>query len=1003
MHLFFAYPTRLQTYLFFPLFFPLFLLHSSPLLAQVQQFTITGSVLDSETDEKLAGAHVFIANTLLGTTTDAGGAFTFTGIPAGTHVFAVSMLGYEPYSQEIRLTEQDDLNLVIRLTAQIYEANEIEVVAAGMTRREERRRNANLKRFKDYFLGVSAFARQCEILNPEVLTFTHKPQNGFFTATAIDALIIENKALGYELRFILEEFEVQDMGRQQQIKYSGKTGFRELTPQTRRQERRWRRNRERAYRGSQNHFLAALINNRLWQEGYLLLEEDERPSDYSGIPGARPSNRIINVSPEDIVREGTLPSERILEFDGFLKVINTNEYSEEQYLKFKDRVNGWKLAEDEDQQTSWLALTQGPVTVTADGRVNESYGITKLGYWFFERVAEMLPIEYTPTGSELFTDAKTAPPVAAPVLPPPFDVAREDRFIARTVQSLGASTNTNAMERLSTSYLEILERADTTRSEPARTIIQKHLAQMFFLLPDSLQEQYLASSYQQGGPLPALAPGAGRQVAAWWRAQDPLPATNMNERIVEHLARVNYAATSFPDPASSAGFDDRGYIYVRYGSPSTRETVQTDLPESRQVLQQAALPASGPMEAPANEYWGYRPIDDRLQFVFVQREGLYRIGSAEELIPDELRSVSKRGDDAYARALIAAYRSIYSDLARYHPMYEEQLQELEFYAAELRANSQNADADDRDFTTNAGSSIAASRIQGMTNQFTTLADRASIERDEQAPRQASSYRDQLAPLSVALHASRFRDTTGQTLLELNWSHEPGTLSLPSTVREERDLTDTLSTLINVTVVQHDSLYNRIANAQLTYIVSNLEQDTSFAVTLTDSLAHVSLQWSQHRHKQHENGDVDVLERLKVGTYQLSDLSSLSAEAGVLEMSDPKPVHLGENTTYPSTTVTSQTPLGLYIEVYELALDNNGQARFTVEYEINRDARRRRDRKTTAATDTYTTDSSTAREYIALDLSEFTSEGPIDVELRVIDEVSGQEIGRRLMFTVTPAP
>lgn len=999
-----------------------------------QQFSVNGTVLDQETGAPIVGVHVFISNTMLGTTTNEAGVYVITGIPIGTHTLAASVLGYEPYAKELRVTERADQSQVILLSVKVYETEGVEVTAERVSKREERRRASDFDTFRKYFLGISPYASQCTILNPEVLTFERNNRQGLFEATAADALIIENLALGYEVRFLLESFEVRESNQRTRIRYGGQPKFAELTAQNERQERRWRRNRENAYRGSQRHFLAALTSDRLYEEGYLLIREEENRTDYSGVPGSRASSRVRGVEPDDILSSAGLPFERTLDFEGYLKVINTKEIPEDQYLDFKDMVAGWKLTDDEQQQTSWLTLTRGPVTITTDGRLNEPFGITKLGYWYFERVAEMLPIEYTPGGSALFT------PAPAMSSPPAFDVLSADALINRVIHVLEADTTEAAIEQVSEAYLTILEKADTSQREEAREVVHKHLAQMIFLLPDSIRDNVLSKPYKPREKFLPIEAQAGETLATWWRSQDPLPATVTNERVMEHLLRVRTASGQFADQRSSAGFDDRGHVFVRYGSPRMRGVIKTDLVESRKVLQQFAVPLPGPMIIPQNEFWSYRHLDDRLQFLFLLTGGRYRISSPEDLIPDELRSASKRSgnrqvasgnapinrvDEAYARALVAAYSTVYRDLALYHPVYEEQVQQLDFYEADIRATSGLDLSDNQtDLASSAGGLSASSYVQGISSQFVSLALQARIERDDEAPRQNSSVMDRVVPLSVPMRPARFLDDAGVTQLELYWSHVPGTLALTEDMLEQLALSNTVATdryLVNFSVVEQGSDYSLTSGTQLSYLASDLERGSSapiqsIKVPLNKVLQRLSLQWNQYNFKQTEAGDIEALDELKVGVQHLTNLRPLSSEAGVLEMSDPKPVYLGnedltvyfeegkENVppAYPFTTITPETPLGIYFEVYELFYDADNQTHFTVEYEVTRQARRRRGQETTSATTSYTTSTRTAREFIAIDLTDSDGEGPLDIRLRITDAVSQQHVERTIRFVLSDA-
>ncbi len=55
----------------------------------------------------------------------------------------------------------------------------------------------------------------------------------------------------------------------------------------------------------------------------------------------------------------------------------------------------------------------------------------------------------------------------------------------------------------------------------------------------------------------------------FWRREDMTPATEVNERLIEHYQRLAYVRQAFP-AFNKRGYDDRGAIYVRYGPPDER-------------------------------------------------------------------------------------------------------------------------------------------------------------------------------------------------------------------------------------------------------------------------------------------------------------------------------------------------------------------------------------------------------------------------------------------------
>jgi len=78
------------------------------------QGIITGKVLD-EHNESLAGAHIFLKETSLGTIANGNGQFRLKDIPTGRYILSVSFIGYETLSQSIEINEKSTLSLELTM------------------------------------------------------------------------------------------------------------------------------------------------------------------------------------------------------------------------------------------------------------------------------------------------------------------------------------------------------------------------------------------------------------------------------------------------------------------------------------------------------------------------------------------------------------------------------------------------------------------------------------------------------------------------------------------------------------------------------------------------------------------------------------------------------------------------------------------------------------------------------------------------------------------------
>ncbi len=92
--------------------------------------TLSGRVLDSETDQALVGANVIIEGTSLGGSTDLNGNYVIYNIPEGTYKVRASYVGYQGQGQaDVRMSKSNGANQFFYLQASIVSGQEVVVTA----------------------------------------------------------------------------------------------------------------------------------------------------------------------------------------------------------------------------------------------------------------------------------------------------------------------------------------------------------------------------------------------------------------------------------------------------------------------------------------------------------------------------------------------------------------------------------------------------------------------------------------------------------------------------------------------------------------------------------------------------------------------------------------------------------------------------------------------------------------------------------------------------------
>ncbi|MGF7038798.1 carboxypeptidase regulatory-like domain-containing protein [Mucilaginibacter lappiensis] len=252
-------------------------------LCGLAQSTITGRVLSQADKKPIANASIFLSNASVGTKTTNEGTFILSHARPGKYDLVISIIGFEKYSQTIIISNNNISLPDIYISPKTIALQEVKIKF-----KSEPNRQRNYEWFKDAFLGQSPLATECKILNPEVLDLAYDEANNTLTASSYDFLEIENQALGYRIKYLLNNFIKDSRNKDaQKVHFDGSVLFEEMkgTPQ---QQQRWQKLRLQVYEGSMMHFLRSAIGNRLDAEGFRVLQYA------NAINPKRPPANVIN-------------------------------------------------------------------------------------------------------------------------------------------------------------------------------------------------------------------------------------------------------------------------------------------------------------------------------------------------------------------------------------------------------------------------------------------------------------------------------------------------------------------------------------------------------------------------------------------------------------------------------------------------------------------------------------------------------------------------------------
>lgn len=229
--------------------------------------TITGIVLDKNTNTPIETASVYFDNTTIGTTTNSKGEFQIDNEHNIKSPLIISFIGYK---KVILNTINYNKSYTILLEEENYSLDEVVVT------NDDWSRALKLEEFRKHFLGTSKNAKSCTILNEDDIILRYNKQSKQLTAAAKRPLLIKNKNLQYLITYDLQEFFIEysyvrgEEERVYRYTFSAGTSFFKKTESE--DNSKIKRRRANAFKGSTLHFMRALVQQKLKDKKYQLFD-----------------------------------------------------------------------------------------------------------------------------------------------------------------------------------------------------------------------------------------------------------------------------------------------------------------------------------------------------------------------------------------------------------------------------------------------------------------------------------------------------------------------------------------------------------------------------------------------------------------------------------------------------------------------------------------------------------------------------------------------------------
>lgn len=334
-------------------------------------YSISGIVEEAD-GVTLPSATIFLDGSEKKTSTNDKGEYRIGGLEPGTYVLTVHFVGYKTSKQNVII---QDKSVTVNVKMEEVETSLKEVVI-----KSKAGRNKYLPIFLKSFLGDTENGRACFITNPGIIRFS---EDGLYvTAKTRDFLEIENRNLGYKIRYLLREFK---LNRATMItSFTGECIFESLEGSVDEMEE-WRINRRQAYDGSLMHYFRSLYSNSVDKEGFFFYFIKDAKKKTQRIDTHRLNEESIAKHVDSNFVEIEFP-------EPLYVVYNAKDDSASEALNDEKRIT--KALNE--RKGSMMEMYLKKATIDAKGSIVDYRSFLIRGYWGERRIGDQLPFEYMP-------------------------------------------------------------------------------------------------------------------------------------------------------------------------------------------------------------------------------------------------------------------------------------------------------------------------------------------------------------------------------------------------------------------------------------------------------------------------------------------------------------------------------------------------------------------------------------------------------------------------------